>query len=74
MEFSLGGSLSRGRQGGIWEEAVAGGSDAAVARGSWWFGISALIHCYSPFQEMGMYRVVGTSSSEGVLQIIIRGD
>lgn len=27
-----------------------------------------------PLPEMEMYRVVGTSSSEGVLQIIIRGN
>lgn len=59
----------------IWEEAVADGLDPAVTRGSWWFGISgcgisALIHHYSPFLELEMYCLVGTPSSEGVLQII----
>lgn len=42
----------QGEAGVIGEEAVAGGLDPAVAWGSWWFGISALIHRYSPFQEM----------------------
>lgn len=69
----------QGEAGVIWEEAVADGLDPAVPWGSWRFdisgcGISALVHLYSPFPEMEMYRVAGTPSSEGVLQIIIRGN
>lgn len=63
----------------IQEEAAADGLDPAVPWDSWWFGISgcgvsAPICHYSPFPEKETCPVLGTSSSEGVLQIIMRGN
>lgn len=73
-------SASRpGKAGMIQEQAAADGWDPAVPWDSWWFGISgcgipAPIHHHSTFPEKEMCPVVGTSSSEGVLQIMRRGN
>lgn len=73
-------SASRpGKAGMIQEQAAADGWDPAVPWDSWWFGISAWgipapIHHHSTFPEKEMCPVVGTSSSEGVLQIMRRGN